>query len=180
MSALALHEYSRRVRPGIELGFRHGHPVVYDGTEPVAIDAQAGKGKLARFLGVNLVSPRTAHLTKIITDPKDGLGVVEDTGAPRLARPLHQSRQSLRLPFRELQPQHAPARDRRAACASFAGLGSGLRCGVLSRSRRSEPVPQMDRPRSSHQFRPLQQDRRAASVRALAVQCRRAMGFLRT
>ncbi len=36
-----------------------------------AIDAQAGKGKLARFLGVNIVSPRTAHLTKIFTDPKD-------------------------------------------------------------------------------------------------------------
>lgn len=56
---------------GIELGFFNGRPLVYDGTEPVAIDAQAGKGKLARFLGVNLVSPRTAHLTKIITDPKD-------------------------------------------------------------------------------------------------------------
>ncbi|SEL41044.1 type IV secretory system conjugative DNA transfer family protein [Xaviernesmea oryzae] len=61
----------RPVRCGIELGFRGGRPLVYDGTEPVAIDAQAGKGKLARFLGVNLVSPRTAHLTKIITDPKD-------------------------------------------------------------------------------------------------------------
>ena len=60
------------LRRGIELGFRHGYPLVYDGTEPVAIDAQAGKGKLTRFLGVNLVSPRTAHLTKIITDPKDG------------------------------------------------------------------------------------------------------------
>lgn len=61
----------RYVRPGIELGFFRGQPLVYDGTEPVAIDAQAGKGKLTRFLGVNLVSPRTAHLTKIITDPKD-------------------------------------------------------------------------------------------------------------
>lgn len=61
----------RKVRPGIELGFFEGRPLLYDGTEPVAIDAQAGKGKLTRFLGVNLVSPRTAHLTKIITDPKD-------------------------------------------------------------------------------------------------------------
>lgn len=61
----------RRIRTGIELGFFRGHPLVYDGTEPVAIDAQAGKGKLTRFLGVNLVSPRTAHLTKIVTDPKD-------------------------------------------------------------------------------------------------------------
>lgn len=59
------------IRPGIELGFFSGEPVIYDGTEPVAIDAQAGKGKLTRFLGVNLVSPRTAHLSKIITDPKD-------------------------------------------------------------------------------------------------------------
>ncbi len=62
----------RVVRRGIELGFFEGRPLIYDGTEPVAIDAQAGKGKLTRFLGVNLVSPRTAHLTKIITDPKDG------------------------------------------------------------------------------------------------------------
>lgn len=62
----------RMLRHGIELGFFEGRPVIYDGTEPVAIDAQAGKGKLTRFLGVNLVSPRTAHLTKIITDPKDG------------------------------------------------------------------------------------------------------------
>lgn len=61
----------RILRPGIELGFFDGEPVIYDGTEPVAIDAQAGKGKLTRFLGVNLVSPRTAHFTKIITDPKD-------------------------------------------------------------------------------------------------------------
>lgn len=59
------------MRQGIELGFFHGRALVYDGTEPVAIDAQAGKGKLTRFLGANLVSPRTAHLTKIITDPKD-------------------------------------------------------------------------------------------------------------
>lgn len=59
------------IRPGIEVGFFNGRPLIYDGTEPVAIDAQAGKGKLARFLGVNLVSPRTRHLTKIITDPKD-------------------------------------------------------------------------------------------------------------
>ncbi len=58
-------------RLGIELGFIKGRPLIYDGTEPVAIDAQAGKGKLARFLGANLVSPRTAHLSKIITDPKD-------------------------------------------------------------------------------------------------------------
>ncbi len=62
----------RNLRPGIELGFFRGQPVVYEGTEPVAIDAQAGKGKFTRFLGVNLVSPRTAHFTKIITDPKDG------------------------------------------------------------------------------------------------------------
>lgn len=61
----------RNIRRGIELGFFDGAPLVYDGTEPVAIDAQAGKGKLTRFLGVNLVSPRTAHFTKIITDPKD-------------------------------------------------------------------------------------------------------------
>lgn len=61
----------RHIRRGIELGFYRGHPLVYDGTEPVAIDAQAGKGKFTRFLGVNIVSPRTAHLTKIITDPKD-------------------------------------------------------------------------------------------------------------
>lgn len=59
------------IRRGIELGFRHGTALVYGGTEPVAIDAQAGKGKLTRFLGVNMVSPRTAHLSKIITDPKD-------------------------------------------------------------------------------------------------------------
>src|SRR5690606_16916460 len=58
-------------REGIELGFFEGRPLIYDGTEPVAIDAQAGKGKLARFLGANLVSPRTRHLTKIVTDPKD-------------------------------------------------------------------------------------------------------------
>lgn len=61
----------RHIRRGIELGFYRGQPLVYDGTEPVAIDAQAGKGKLTRFLGVNIVSPRTAHLTKILTDPKD-------------------------------------------------------------------------------------------------------------
>lgn len=69
MSALV--PVSCTIKPGIELGFINGQPVLYDGTEPVAIDAQAGKGKLTRFLGVNLVSPRTAHLTKIITDPKD-------------------------------------------------------------------------------------------------------------
>lgn len=61
----------RNIRPGIELGFFNGKPLIYEGTEPVAIDAQAGKGKLTRFLGVNLVSPRTAHMSKIITDPKD-------------------------------------------------------------------------------------------------------------
>lgn len=61
----------RPFRRGTELGFIRGHPLIYDGTEPVAIDAQAGKGKLTRFLGVNLVSPRTAHLSKIVTDPKD-------------------------------------------------------------------------------------------------------------
>jgi type IV secretion system protein VirD4 len=47
------------MKRGIELGFFNGRPLIYDGTEPVAIDAQAGKGKLARFLGVNIVSPRT-------------------------------------------------------------------------------------------------------------------------
>lgn len=62
----------RNIRLGIELGFHQGQPLIYDGTEPVAIDAQAGKGKLTRFLGVNLVSPRTAHLSKIVTDSKDG------------------------------------------------------------------------------------------------------------
>lgn len=67
----ALTKTYHNLKPGIELGFFNGRPLVYDGTEPVAIDAQAGKGKLTRFLGVNLVSPRTAHLTKIITDPKD-------------------------------------------------------------------------------------------------------------
>jgi type IV secretion system protein VirD4 len=61
----------RNIRQGIELGFFNGQPLIYDGTEPVAIDAQAGKGKLTRFLGVNLVSPRTARMTKIIPDPKD-------------------------------------------------------------------------------------------------------------
>ncbi|MCJ8510719.1 TraM recognition domain-containing protein [Rhizobium lemnae] len=71
MNGVVLDQVPRRMRRGIELGFYRGKPLVYDGTEPVAIDAQAGKGKLARFLGVNLVSPRTAHLTKIITDPKD-------------------------------------------------------------------------------------------------------------
>lgn len=60
------------LRRGIALGFLDGRALVYDGTEPVAIDAQAGKGKFTRFLGENLVSPRTSHLTKIITDPKDG------------------------------------------------------------------------------------------------------------
>lgn len=59
------------MRQGVELGFFEGKPIIYGGTEPVAIDAQAGKGKLTRFLGVNLVSPRTSHFTKIITDPKD-------------------------------------------------------------------------------------------------------------
>ena len=71
MNAMEVVHAPRRMRRGIELGFYRGTPLIYDGTEPVAIDAQAGKGKLARFLGVNLVSPRTAHLTKIITDPKD-------------------------------------------------------------------------------------------------------------
>jgi type IV secretion system protein VirD4 len=66
------HAY-RNIRRGIELGFYRGRgqPLVYGGTEPVAIDAQAGKGKLTRFLGANLVSPRTAHLSKIVTDTKD-------------------------------------------------------------------------------------------------------------
>ena len=62
----------KNLRKGIELGFFNKKPIVYGGTEPVAIDAQAGKGKLTRFLGVTLVSPRPAHLTKIITDPEDG------------------------------------------------------------------------------------------------------------
>lgn len=69
---MTLVETPSRFRRGVELGFFAGLPLIYDGTEPVAIDAQAGKGKLTRFLGVNLVSPRMAHLTKIITDPKDG------------------------------------------------------------------------------------------------------------
>ncbi len=59
------------IRRGLELGFFNGKPLIYGGTEPVAIDAQAGKGKFTRFLGVNLVSPRTAYMTKIIADPKD-------------------------------------------------------------------------------------------------------------
>lgn len=63
--------HNTALRRGIELGFFNGKPLVYGGTEPVAIDAQAGKGKLTRFLGVNLVSPRTAHFSKIVTDPKD-------------------------------------------------------------------------------------------------------------
>lgn len=68
----ALVPIPRNIRRGLELGFFRGAPLIYDGTEPVAIDAQAGKGKLTRFLGVNLVSPRTAHVSKIVTDPKDG------------------------------------------------------------------------------------------------------------
>jgi len=60
------------LKRGIELGFHYGAPLIYGDTEPVAIDAQAGKGKLTRFLGVNIVSPRTAHMSKIITDTKDG------------------------------------------------------------------------------------------------------------
>lgn len=67
----ALTKTYHHLRRGIELGFYRGQPLIYDGTEPVAIDAQAGKGKFTRFLGVNIVSPRTAHLTKILTDPKD-------------------------------------------------------------------------------------------------------------
>lgn len=68
----ALVPLPRSIRRGLELGFFRRQPLIYDGAEPVAIDAQAGKGKLTRFLGVNLVSPRTAHWTKMITDPKDG------------------------------------------------------------------------------------------------------------
>lgn len=60
------------MRLGVELGFFNGKAIVYGGTEPVAIDAQGGKGKLTRFLGPNVVSPRTSHMSKIITDPKDG------------------------------------------------------------------------------------------------------------
>jgi len=60
------------MRRGIELGFLNSRALVYGGDEPVAIDAQAGKGKFTRFLGGNLVSPRTAHMSKIVTDPKDG------------------------------------------------------------------------------------------------------------
>lgn len=66
-----LTETRPNLRLGIELGFLDGRALVYGGTEPVAIDAQAGKGKLTRWLGVNLVSPRTINFTKIITDPKD-------------------------------------------------------------------------------------------------------------
>lgn len=61
----------QNIRRGIEMGFIGGQPLIYDGEEPVAIDAQAGKGKFTRFLGVNLVSPRTAHFSKIVTDVKD-------------------------------------------------------------------------------------------------------------
>ena len=61
----------KQFRRGLELGFFDGEPLIYSGTEPVAIDAQADQGKFTRFLGVNLVSPRTAHMTKIITDPKE-------------------------------------------------------------------------------------------------------------
>lgn len=67
----ALTKTYTHIRRGIELGFYRGVPLVYDGTEPVAIDAQAGKGKFTRFLGPNIVSPRTAHLSKIITDVKN-------------------------------------------------------------------------------------------------------------
>lgn len=70
MNAIVLRRLD--LKPGIEVGSREGQWMVYGGTEPVAIDAQAGKGKFTRFLGVNLVSPRTAHMSKIITDPKDG------------------------------------------------------------------------------------------------------------
>lgn len=69
MNALTI---PQNIRRGIELGFLDGRALVYDGTEPVAIDAQAGKGKLTRFLGANLVGLGTAHFSKIITDPKDG------------------------------------------------------------------------------------------------------------
>lgn len=65
----------RRLKPfkrGLEFGFFEGEPIVYDGVEPTAIDAQMGKGKFTRFLGVNIVSPRTDHFSKIITDVKDG------------------------------------------------------------------------------------------------------------
>jgi type IV secretion system protein VirD4 len=60
------------LRRGIEFGFIGGQPLVYQDIEPTCIDAQMGKGKFTRFIGVNLVSPRTGHFTKIITDPKDG------------------------------------------------------------------------------------------------------------
>jgi type IV secretion system protein VirD4 len=62
----------RPFRRGIELGFRNGVAAVYGGEEPVGIDAQMGKGKFTRLIGVNTVSPRTAHFTKIVTDVKDG------------------------------------------------------------------------------------------------------------
>ncbi len=61
-----------RLRRGLEFGFFRGQPIVYGDVEPTCIDAQMGKGKFTRFLGVNLVSPRTMHFSKIITDPKDG------------------------------------------------------------------------------------------------------------
>ena len=69
---MSLQRSPQGLRLGIELGFRNGIPVVYGGEEPVGIDAQMGKGKFTRFIGVNLVSPRTAHLSKVVTDPKDG------------------------------------------------------------------------------------------------------------
>ncbi|MBN9033806.1 MAG: hypothetical protein J0I23_28840 [Rhizobiales bacterium] len=44
MNGIVLDQVPRRMRRGIELGFYRGKPLIYDGTEPVAIDAQAGKG----------------------------------------------------------------------------------------------------------------------------------------
>jgi len=59
------------LRLGIELGFFEGRALVYGGTEPVAIDAQAGKGRAHALPCRQSGLTATAHLTKIITDPKD-------------------------------------------------------------------------------------------------------------
>jgi len=69
---MSQHLQKRPFRRGIELGFRNGVAAVYGGEEPVGIDAQMGKGKFTRIIGVNTVSPRTAHFSKIVTDVKDG------------------------------------------------------------------------------------------------------------
>lgn len=166
---------------GLELGFFRGQPLLYDGTEPVAIDAQAGKGKLTRFLGVNLVSPRTAHVSKIITDPKDA----------ELAWVSWKTleRQGYRVKF--INPGNLygyPSENfnfntrllETAANPALRPLVAGcLRCRELPGPGRPEPGAQMDRSRRAHELRHLQQDHGALSLAALAVQCRRPVGLLR-